>query len=88
MGNLAEIDALKKKILSVRAGSTKKHYKVSIGEICDILMRLLEQIELFEQHNSPSIISTTSMSPTFETIIKGNDTNSPETSTDIPPENN
>jgi len=86
MGNSAEIDALKKKILSVRVGSTRKHYKISIGEICDVLMSLLEQIELLGQ--SSSTLNTVAPTETFETIIEENDSITPETNTDMPMENN
>jgi hypothetical protein len=71
-----KIDALKKKIASIRLGSTKKHYKVSIGELCDLMLLFVEQLEAL-----PKLNPNTSNCPESVTLIErtfeGNDTNSP-----------
>lgn len=67
-----KIDALKKKIASVRLGSTKKHYKVSIGEICNVLLVLVEQLEQMEVSTTTFVPQEILDEPETEVVVEVN----------------
>lgn len=77
------LDDLKKRVLAIRAGSTKKHYKVSIGEICDVLLILVEQLKRIENPVFTVLSQEVLDEPTMKTEVDL----PPTITTTLPPEN-